>query len=270
MSPPDDAVDPDAGAAFESAEPYYAIYRPSYGERVIDSLVERFALDEDARVLDLGCGAGQIAVPLAAHVGRVLGMDPNETMLEYAAQRAADADRENVEWIAGSDADLSEAIGPLDLTTMGRSFHRMNQDATLETLRALTSPGGGVAILNDPEWLTRGTTDWQDDVYAIASDYRDDLPDRTGPVEHDDPWDELLASHGYRDVAVETFPFEREWSVEGVVGYVFSLSFCAPATFGEDRDAFEAALRERLAEREAPFVQRGEVTVISGTVPEDA
>lgn len=266
MAPSDDTAESAAGDAFESAEPYYAAHRPDYGDDVVGYLVERFALDEQSRVLDLGCGAGQLAVPLAARVGRVLGVDPNETMLEYAEQRAAEAGRENVAWLVGSDADLEEALAPLDLTTMGRAFHRMDQDATLETLQGLTRPGGGVAILNDPEWLTRGTADWQDAVYDVASDYREDLPERTGPVEYDDPWDELLDGHGYRDVAVETFPFEREWSVDGVVGYVFSLSFCAPATFGDDREAFEAALRERLGERDPPFVQDGAVTVISGFV----
>lgn len=283
MAPPDDPEPADTAESppadgFESAEPYYAAHRPSYGDEVIEYLVGRFDLDGESRVLDLGCGAGQIAVPLAARVGHVVGMDPNETMLEYAEQRAAEASRENVEWVVGTDADLrddcgslelSDGLSPLDLTTMGRAFHRMNQDAVLETLADLTAPGGGVAILNDPEWLTKGTADWQEEVYAVASDYRDDLPERTGPVEYDDPWDELLADHDYRDVAVDTFPFEREWTVDGVVGYVFSLSFCAPATFGDDHEAFEAVLREQLGEGKGPFVQRGEVTVISGTVPED-
>lgn len=271
MAPPDDlesadVADSPPAEGFESAEPYYAAHRPSYGNDVVDYLVDRFDLDEESRVLDLGCGAGQIAVPVAAHAGHVVGVDPNERMLECAAQRATDAGRENVEWVVGTDADLDEDFAPLDLTTMGRAFHRVDQDATLETLAEITVTDGGVAILNDPEWLTKGTAGWQDEVYAVASDYREDLPERTGPVEYDDPWDELLADHGYRDVAVETVPFEREWTVDGVAGYVFSLSFCAPATFGDDRDAFEATLRERLGEREEPFVQRDEVTVISGRV----
>ena len=92
----------DSTARFDSTGAYYAEYRPGYGDRAMQYLVDRFGLDDSSRVLDLGCGAGQIAVPLSAHVGRVMGVDPNETMLEYAHERAADEERENVEWVVVS------------------------------------------------------------------------------------------------------------------------------------------------------------------------
>jgi hypothetical protein len=48
---------------FVSAERYYAECRPGYGESTTRYLVDRFSLDTDARLLDLGCGAGQLASP---------------------------------------------------------------------------------------------------------------------------------------------------------------------------------------------------------------
>lgn len=251
---------------FESTEPYYAEYRPGYGEAAIQYLVDRFELDGSSRVLDLGCGTGQIALPLAAHAGEVVGMDPNEDMLEFARRRAAEAGRENVEWVVGSDADLREGLGPFRLVTMGRSFHWMDQERTLTRIRRLTEPDGGVAILTDEEWLTRGDREWQDDVYAVASDYLDDLPERTGPVEeYEEPWDELIQEHGFTDVEVTTFEVRREWTIDRIVGYVFSLSFCSPAVFGERRTEFEADLRASLQEsNREPFTQEATVEIISG------
>ncbi len=285
MAPPEESNE------FVGAEAYYAGYRPAYDDAALRYLVDRFDL-ADARVLDLGCGAGQIAVPLAPRVGEVVGMDPNEEMLRHARERAAATGVENVEWVVGSDADLGDdgdaaggdgdaavgdahvrvgpggdaiVAGPFGLTTIGRAFHRMDQRRTLSRLATVTESGGGVALLGDAEWLTRGRKDWQDDVYAVAERYVDDLPDRTGPVEYDDPWDELLADHGLGDVAVATFESEREWTVDGVVGYVLSLSFCSPRVLGDDRAAFEADLRERLADRpEETFVEDVTVEVISG------
>ena len=249
---------------FASTEAYYADHRPGYGDEVIEYLCERFALEETARVLDLGCGAGQITVPLAAHAGEVVGMDPNRAMLREARERAAAAGRENVEWIVGSDADLGPGLGPLRLTTMGRSFHWMDQDSTLDSLYATTEPGGGVALLGDEEWLTRGTEAWQDEVYALAADCLDDLPARTGPIEYDDPWDELLAEFGFTDIETVAFESEREWTIDGIVGYVFSLSYCSPETFGEEREAFERDLHSRLDERNGPFTEDVRRTVIAG------
>lgn len=255
------------GDPFESAAPYYADHRPGYCDAVIEHVVERFDLDGSARVLDLGCGTGEIAVPLAAHSGEVVGMDPSRPMLVQARQCAAAAGRENVAWILGSDATLPAVGGPFRLTTVGRAFHRMDRRATLDRLSALTEPNGGVALLGDPEWLARGTADWQDAVYEVFAAYVDDPPRRTGPVEYDEPYHELLADCGYRDVEVAEFPFEREWDAGGVVGYLLSLSFCSPAVLGDDQEAFEADVRVRMAEFTEPVVQTGAMEVVSGRIP---
>ena len=134
MSPNDPTPDP-----FASTEAYYADYRPGYGERTFEFLEDRFDLDGDSRVLDLGCGAGQVTVPLAARAGRVFGMDPNRAMLAEAVARAERARRE-IEWVVGSDAELAGIEGPFDLVTMGRSFHWMNQERTLERVHEITIP----------------------------------------------------------------------------------------------------------------------------------
>ncbi|MFB6174094.1 MAG: class I SAM-dependent methyltransferase [Halobacteriales archaeon] len=252
---------------FRSAESYYADYRPPYGDRALDHVVERFGLGADSRALDLGCGAGQIAIPLAERVGNVVGMDPNEAMFEGARERARAAGLTNVEWVKGSDADLrgplGDDLGPFDAVTMGRSFHWMDRGPTLDRLREVTATGGGVAIFGDTEWLTSGERAWQDEVYDCAASYLDDLPDRTGPrtEPYQNPYDEMLADHGFVDV--EEVTYER--TIEEVVGYVFSLSFCSPATLGEETEAFEADLRDRLdALGGGPFEQDDEVQVISG------
>ena len=250
---------------FEGTETYYAEHRPAYDPAAIRYLSSRFDLSAEDRALDLGSGPGHLAVELAAHAGDVIGMDPSIEMLRQARRRAREAGRENVAWVVGSDADVDGTVAPVRLTTIGRAFHRMHGEATLQRLHRVTEPGGGVALLTDAEWLTRGTRAWQDAVYATAERYLDDLPERTGPIEHDDPWDELLDEFGFADVETATFESEREWTVDGVVGYVFSLSFCSPARFGDDRAAFEAELRECLRERGAEtFIEDAELRVVSG------
>ncbi len=261
---------------FASTEEYYARYRPDYGAATVEYLVDRFDLDGGSRVLDLGCGTGQIAVPIAAHVGEVVGMDPNEAMLEYARERASEAGRENVTWVRGSDEDLHGGtgadpgtgldadLGEFRLATMGRSFHWMDQPRTLDRLYDLTDPAGGVAILNDPEWLTRGGADWQLAAYSVVEEYLDvERTDEPTEEELENPWDELVAEHGFTDVAVKTIELEREWDLDSVVGYVFSLSYCSPSTFGDEKAAFEADLSDRLAEFDR-YVQNVGVEVVSG------
>jgi hypothetical protein len=142
----------------------------------------------------------------------------------------------------------------------------MDRGATLGRIRELTLPGGGVAVFGDTEWLTSGSRRWQDAVYDLASEYLDDLPERTGPrtEPYENPYDELIADHGFDDVDVATFETIREWTVDGVVGYVFSLSFCSPAKRGDDARQFEAELSGGVAESDGPFGRRATVTVGAG------
>lgn len=253
-------------ARFESTADQYAVYRPEYDDRVLDTLRDRFGLDGEGRVLDLGCGTGRLGVALAPDAGEIVGVDPSEAMLDRARERAAVAGASNTTWRLGADADLpgyAADLDPLRLTVMGRSFHWMDQERTLDTLYGITEPGGGVALLSDTEWLTRGTADWQDAVYEAVTEYVDDPPARTGPIEYDDPWTGKLAESGFENVEEAEFSIDREWDADGVVGYLLSLSFCSPAVLGDDRAAFEQAIRERLAAFEAPYEEEATASVIT-------
>ena len=256
----------DPAARFRSTAEQYAVYRPEYDDATLNYLRERFALDGTGRLLDLGCGTGRLGVTLAPDVGEVVGVDPNEAMIEHARERAAVVGADNTEWRSGSDATLPEMAGdlaPLRLTVMGRSFHWMDQERTLETLHEITESGGGVALLSDTEWLARGTADWGDAVYDAVTEFLDDPPERTGPVEYDESWVDLLDDHGF-DAEERVFEVEREWDDDSVVGYLLSLSFCSPTVLGDDREAFEDAVRERLADFEEPYEAEATVEVITG------
>ncbi len=55
---------------------FYHRYRRGYPPAVIDALVRAFELTGDDIVVDLGCGTGQLALPMARRVRFVMGMDP--------------------------------------------------------------------------------------------------------------------------------------------------------------------------------------------------
>lgn len=259
-------TDPEPSAYFESTVEQYAVYRPEYPDPPFEYLRERFGLDGTGRLLDLGCGTGRLGVALADDVAEVVGIDPNETMIEYARERATVTGAQDTDWRVGSDAQLPELADdrdPLRLTVMGRSFHWMDQARTLETLHDITELGGGVALLHDTEWLARGTADWQDAVYDVVAAYLDDPPQRTGPVEYDDPWAEKLAEHGFENADERVYEVDREWDADGVIGYLLSLSFCSPAVLGDSREAFERDVRDALSDFEEPYEEEAELSVIA-------
>ena len=85
---------------FGSAVAYYAQYRPGYPQDLVDALAARAGLDGTQRVLDIGCGTGQITIPLARHAQAVMAIDPIPGMLAGGRQAARAAGAGNITWLA--------------------------------------------------------------------------------------------------------------------------------------------------------------------------
>jgi 2-polyprenyl-3-methyl-5-hydroxy-6-metoxy-1,4-benzoquinol methylase len=69
------------GALFRDTASYYQRFRPPYPDAAIDLVVRPFAIGEGSHVIDLGCGTGQITIPLARRGADVCAIDPSAEML---------------------------------------------------------------------------------------------------------------------------------------------------------------------------------------------
>ena len=104
-------------------------------------------------VLDVGCGAGEVCVELAAIVGpqgRVAGVDLSAAMIE-AARRTAAASGLAIELQPASVYQLPFADGEFDAVRAERVFqHLDNPEAALREMLRVTKPGGRV-LTSDPD-----------------------------------------------------------------------------------------------------------------------
>jgi SAM-dependent methyltransferase len=119
-------------------------FRPPYAPAAIEFLSE-LTTDRPRRVLDIGCGTGDIARRLAPLVDRVHAVDFSAGMIEAGRQLPGGA-ASNVRWITGAVEDV-----PLDppyaLVTAGESLHWMDWEIVLPRLADVLSPNGFVAIV---------------------------------------------------------------------------------------------------------------------------
>ncbi|HEX7101143.1 MAG TPA: class I SAM-dependent methyltransferase [Nitrolancea sp.] len=237
---------------FAGTAAYYARFRPGYPAEFLMHVIERFGLDGQGRLLDLGCGTGQLALPLAPYVAEAVGLDPDPMMLAEAAASAARAGIRNVRWLRGSDSDLdrlSHEIGPLRLALMGRSFHWMEQEALLRSLDKLIEPGGGVVVVSDEERVWAGQETWHETIRQAIHRWLG--PQRRAgsgnyEVEHV-PFDETFSASPFPRVEHYHLTVERAPTIDEIVGYLYSTSFCSPAVLGDKQAAFEADLRQQLS-----------------------
>jgi ubiquinone/menaquinone biosynthesis C-methylase UbiE len=95
----------------------------------------------DARILDLGCGTGQLAARLAKRVphGAVLGVDPAEEMIRIARRHR----RKNLRFEVGSSDAIPSGAGAFDVVVSTISFHHWMRpvESLREVARVLTTDG---------------------------------------------------------------------------------------------------------------------------------
>jgi SAM-dependent methyltransferase len=161
---------------FQSAAPYYIAGRQAYPPPLIERVVELCRLDKRQRVLDLGCGPGQLALAFAPFVAAVAGMDPEPAMLALAGQRAAEAGL-RLELIEGSSYDLAPSLGRFDLVVIGRAFHWMDRADTLRRLDRLIEAGGAVVLFDDDHPKVADNR-WRGDFTALIDEYAASDDDR--------------------------------------------------------------------------------------------
>lgn len=246
---------------YQGAAQYYSRYRPPYPAALVTTLRDAFRLDGTGRLLDLGCGPGSVAIPIAHLFDRVVAMDPEPDMLEEGRVVASRAGVGNIEWVRGSSEDLSPELGTFRLVTMGESFHRMDQRRTLEALYDLVEEGGGVAIVGRAVPLPLPPmTVWRATVVRVVREYTGEQP---VPWDHEPPppderHEAYLQRSRFRDVVEHSELVDVEWSVESIIGNLYSMSFCTRKILGDRAEAFEQDLRRAILAVEPSGILRGE------------
>ena len=114
--------------------------------RLRQHLVDGLALRSEDRVVEFGCGTGQVTERLVATGTHVIAVDALPTMLVAARGRAPQAD-----FIEG-DALTVDLPGSFDAVVLSFVLHNLDADqrrALLRRSRSLLRPDGRVALL---EW----------------------------------------------------------------------------------------------------------------------
>lgn len=237
---------------FHGAAPYYARYRPGYPPQLFTELRKRFELNGTQQVLDLGCGTGQIAIPLAPAVATVFAVDPDLDMLAEGKRAAAETG--NIEWLRGDSHNLRSLNLPLlDMVVMGKSFHWTDRTALLSDLDTLIGPQGAVVVVTGELHDAAVTPPWDDLVTSLRAKYLG--PQRragSGAYQYtEETHSDILARSPFHYVETLGWQWDIERDIDAIIGLQFSYSYSSPALFGSEERcaAFTTELRAALLSR---------------------
>ncbi len=200
--------------------------RPPYPAAVFDLLAD---LSEGGAVLDLGCGTGDIARPLAARVVGVRAVDRAAPMIALA-RTLPGGDAPNLTWVVGRAEDENPA--KFATTTVGESLHWFDWDR-LPELPRLTAVGR----IEHP-------SAWTGDLRTLIPQYstnRDFVPY--------DALDSLAQAKRFTErgsARLPATPFTQ--TITDYIASIHSRNGFSPARMtNEARAAFDAAARAVLA-----------------------
>lgn len=244
-------------ALFEGTANYYD-YRPNYAEGLFDYVADTFKLNGKGKALDLGCGIGYLAIPFACYFEQVVCMDPDEEMLQVARRQAQRASIDNLAFIQGSSWDLSGDMGPFRLVTMGESFHWMDRDDVLLRLWDLVDNDGGIVIASKK---IKGPEGYQQVVDKVVRKFLGEKR-RAGKGHYEHP-QELHETVLHRSPFAVTESWQEEyslqWSIDEIIGYLYSTSFANKRLLGDQVDNFETELKQQLGELEGSEILKFQI-----------
>jgi ubiquinone/menaquinone biosynthesis C-methylase UbiE len=99
----------------------------------------------DERAIDVGCGAGALALALAPFVREVVGVDQVPELLQLARERAP----ANAEFVEGDATKLDFDDASFDLAGTLRTLHHIRRpELVLAELARVARPGGRVLVID--------------------------------------------------------------------------------------------------------------------------
>jgi ubiquinone/menaquinone biosynthesis C-methylase UbiE len=141
-----------------------------------EALVTSLGIATPLRVLDLGCGDGTTAVPLANLGAEVVGIDIARNLVDAGNKRAAAAGLNRLTFQEG-DACSLDGVGDhsfdLTLSVFGAMFAPKPFDVAKEMVR-VTKPGGRIVMGN---WIPNDATSFVSQLLKISSSFMPPPPE---------------------------------------------------------------------------------------------
>ncbi|HEY4452527.1 MAG TPA: class I SAM-dependent methyltransferase [Solirubrobacteraceae bacterium] len=257
------------GKSFNAIAVEYDRNRPSYPDALVDRACTVAGIRAGDRVLEIGCGTGQLTRSLLARGLRVTALEPGDQLIRVAEENVRDVG--DVEFVQARLEDVQLPRESYEAVFSASAIHWVEPDLGWARIAELLAPRGTLALIqyfglqaprsvDDQEALLSALRAHAPEIAATWPTYRDldytiaGVHERRGNVA--DAWG-WLGSHDvgrdyaadlFEDLQLATVPTMVEHTAAELNALLGTMSFWARISSGQ-RDALvneTRALQERL------------------------
>ena len=134
------------GDSFDQIADLYDRYRRTPPTSVVEALISLTDIGARTRVVEFGCGTGQLSVPLAATGAELTCVEPGAHLAAIAARNLSQFTTARVE--CATFEDWLPPIERFDAVVVANAFHWLDTNLRFAKPPALLRPGGSLAILH--------------------------------------------------------------------------------------------------------------------------
>ncbi len=240
----------DGRLIYDAIAAQYDRARPGYPAALFDDIINYAQLGANARILEIGCGAGQATLPLA---GRGYRID----CIELGARLAAVAGRNLRAYpnVTIQQADFDAMPLPqarYDLVLSATAFHWLDPATRFRRARDLLKPRGALALFWHRPLVTdasRASVDALQTVYStVAPELARDFAPPPQPDAVVTDYHHLITDSGFfGDLQIKKHTMATVYDAEGYVDLLGTFS---------DHRALGAKIRRRLLDEIAEVIER--------------
>ncbi|MBO0684665.1 MAG: methyltransferase domain-containing protein [Candidatus Dormibacteraeota bacterium] len=132
--------------SFDSVASLYDEYRLPYPPKVVDDVITSSRLSGGGRVLEIGCGSGQLSLPLAEHGVDLIAIELGPRLADLARQKLAPFP--NVEVVTSTFEAWPLPAQKFDAVVCASAFHWLDPEVRFAKSAEALRAGGSLTVLH--------------------------------------------------------------------------------------------------------------------------